>query len=414
MSLLRLYQGITRLAAPFMGQYLFWRLKKGKEDPQRLLERQGVAKTQRPSGKLIWLHAASVGESISLLPVIRALRQEGALVLLTTGTVSSATLMTSKLPEGVIHQFAPLDLPQWIDRFLDFWQPSVAVFTESEIWPNIILTCKNRGIPLILSNARLSDRSFKRWRLVPKTARAIFSTFKKVFAQTPEIATNLRELGAVDAEVAGNLKFAAEPLPYDPEVLATFQTERCVWAAVSTHTGEEQIVLKAHKILQKTYPDLLTILIPRHPERTPEIEALIRQEGLSFVNHSQQKGPSADILLVDTLGELGLFYRLSPMSLIGGSLVPVGGHNPIEAVKLGSCVIMGPYTHNCSDITAALGASIVKIEKGEDLAMTVQALLKNPEKRHQLAQEAAQIVADQQNGLNSLVSCILREYHACS
>lgn len=390
-----------------MGRYLSYREEKGKEDGNRLLERQGISSCQRPTGGLVWLHAASVGESVSLLPVIEALSKSKINVLLTTGTVTSATLMDQKLPDGVIHQYYPVDIPQWVDRFLDYWRPSVAVFTESELWPNMILSCKSRKIPLILANARLSQRSFSRWQKAPVAAHAILSAFDVCIAQSSDIANRLLSLGAKDVRVEGNLKFAGLPLTVNTE----FHTDRRVWAAVSTHDGEEEIVLKAHLTLQKSFPELLTILVPRHPDRADSIIQLIQSYGLTYAQRSKDELPTADIYLADTMGELGLFYHVSPISLVGGSLVPVGGHNPIEAIKLGSCVVMGPHVHNCSDITDVLGDSIVRLNSANELAETVKDLMQHPEKQKELTQKAQAIVEAQQNSLENLLSIIMRYHH---
>jgi 3-deoxy-D-manno-octulosonic-acid transferase len=332
---------------------------------------------------LLWFHAASVGETNVVLPLIEALRRErpGLGILLTTVTVTSARIAAARLPKGAIHQFVPLDSPAFVRRFLDHWRPDMALFTESEIWPNLIMDADRRRIPLMLLNARMSDRSFKRWVKLPGLSRPLFSRFAVVLAQSDILAKRLITLGARKVISAGNIKFDSPPPPVDPAELAKLKRaigERPVFLAASTHPGEDEIVAETHKALCATYPALLTIIVPRHPERGADIALALRARRLDAVRRSQGAVPSpvTGIYVGDTVGELGLFYAIAPFAFIGGSLVPHGGQNPIEAVKLGAGVITGPHWHNFPEVYQALaeqgGCRFVTSQ--EDLIHTARAL----------------------------------------
>ncbi len=383
-----LWSGTARLAAPGLRLLLRRRARRGKEIAARLPERRGIEHEPRPSGPLVWLHAASVGESVSVLPVVAALVAGEASVLLTTGTVTSASLLARRLPElglagRVRHRFAPLDVPRWAGRFLDHWQPDAAGFVESEIWPNLLGACGTRGIPVMLLNARLSPRSFARWRLVPGFARHVLGGFAAVAAQSEADAGRLRRLGARSVSAPGNLKFAAPELPADRGELARWQAAlagRPVWLAASTHPGEEALVAAAHRALVPTFPGLVTLLVPRHPERGPTIAAALA--GLTVTRRALGEGPPAGgIWLADTMGELGLWYRLAPIVLVGRSLLPPGGgQNPLEPARLGCAVAVGPYTGNFAEPMARLAAAEAVMTVADAAALTrfVAAMLDDP------------------------------------
>ena len=335
------------LAAPALGLMLRARARRGKEIAARLPERRGIEAAPRPAGKLLWLHAASVGETVSLLSVLDELARQApeVSVLLTTGTVTSAELLAARLPalglaEKVTHRFVPLDVPAWIARFLDHWRPDAAAFVESEIWPNLLAACARRRIPLMLINARLSARSFARWRRWPGIARGLLGGFASIRARGADDAARFSALGARAVRAVGDLKFAAAELPADSAALAELRAAigaRPVFLAASTHPGEEDILLAAHRRLLARHPDLLTILVPRHPARGSEIAALL---GATMApRRAAATLPDAGgLYIADTLGELGIFYRLATVAFIGGSLVPHGGQNPLEAARLGAAL----------------------------------------------------------------------------
>jgi len=406
--ILRLYAILSYLLVPLLKAYLRVRLKKGKEVQDRIQERFGISTYPRKKGKLIWLHGVSVGESLSLLSFIHYLARlyPDLNILLTTGTTTAAKLVESKLPSNAIHQFFPLDVPLYWKRFLDHWQPDVALVTESEIWPNMIQGCKHQGIPLFLINARLTEKSFKRWLYFSKTAYKIFSGFRFIFAQSESIAQRLRHFTG-HVQVMPNLKFAAQPLTCNEEVLKALSQkikDRPIIAFGSTHPGEEDIIFPVFKKLKDTFPDLLMLLAPRHVVRSESITQRLSQLNHTTARRSKEELPTTetDVFLFDTMGELGLFYRLSPISFVGGSLVPgIGGHNPIEPAQLGCAVLWGPYMVNASDICAILDKYAFSVSENT-LYHTLHDLLKNPSKALKAGKDIQSLALDQKGNLKDL------------
>lgn len=345
-----------RAGTPALRLLLATRVKRGKEDPARLNERMGVAGHARPDGPLVWFHAASVGEAQSTLILITALldAHPDLNILVTTGTVTSAELMKNRLPPRAIHQFYPLDHPIWVERFVDHWQPDLVLWMESELWPNMLGTIRARNIPAVLVNARLSPRSMRRWKRMRSVITPMLSTFTTILTQTDEHAANYRALGATHVITTDNLKFASLPLPYNATDLHALKDAigaRPVWLYASTHDGEEGLACTLHRKLFIDFPELLTIIVPRHPERRAVIATTVQAEHLRVCMRGPNKAlPSMDddIYVADTLGELGLFYRLAPISCIGRSFSRDGGggHNPVEAAQLGSAVLYGPMVQN--------------------------------------------------------------------
>jgi 3-deoxy-D-manno-octulosonic-acid transferase len=395
------------LAAPGLRMMLRLRLARGKELPGRLAERRGIDYSPRPPGPLLWLHAASVGETTSVLPVLPPLLANAPdlTVLFTTGTVTAAALLAKRLEHvqlgRVLHRFVPLDVPGWAGRFLDHWQPDAAAFLESELWPNLLAACRTRHIRLMLINARLSPRSFFRWRRAPGFARNLLGAFERVQARSEADADRLRALGAVCVEAPGDLKFSALPLPVDTAELERLQAVlagRAVWLAASTHPGEEAIVLAAHRQIAARHPDLLTILAPRHPERGAAIAAqasplLVTRRALADMPPSSQ-----GMWLVDTLGEMGLWYRLAPIAFVGRSLVPPGGgQNPLEPARLGCAIAVGPYTGNFPEHVALLrqADALAEVTDAAALAGFVTAMLADPVARRAAGCRAAAVVQGQ-------------------
>jgi 3-deoxy-D-manno-octulosonic-acid transferase len=359
---LRTYQRLTRLARPAVPLLLALRERRGKEDPARRSERFGQASVRRPDGPLIWMHAASVGETNAILPLLASLKEArpDRTILLTTGTVTSARLAGARLGATAIHQYVPLDSPRYVQAFLDHWRPELAIFCESEIWPNMILETSARGVPLALVNGRVSKTSFRRWRANATMARPIFTRFKLVLAQNDVFATRFRDLGAPQVITCGNLKIDSPPLPVDQaklRALATALSGRPVLLAASTHEGEEAMVFEAHARIAAALPGLATIIAPRHPDRAPQILRLAEQAKLSARLRSAGDLPDdqTDVYIADTIGELGALYTIAPLALIGGSLIERGGQNPIEAIRFDAAVLTGPHVANFADAYAALG-----------------------------------------------------------
>ena len=400
------YAGISRLLYPAAGPLLFSRRRRGKEDPVRVSERKGVAGLPRPEGVLVWLHGASVGEVISLVPIAEHFTGSGIPVLVTSGTVTSAEMARRRLPQGAIHQFVPLDLPAYVKRFLAHWQPDIGVFAESELWPNLIHAAQEAGTHLVIVNARMSERSFARWQKLPAFAASLLSRFELVLAQSEADAERLRQLGAPRVQAIGNIKYDVTPPPADADKLAALTDAlqgRAVFVAASTHPGEEEQLAEAFALAKPRVPGLLMIVVPRHPDRGAALADLFGEAGLSVQRRSRGTLPAGatDVYVADTIGELGLFYRQANVTFLGGSLVPHGGQNPIEPAKLGNAILHGPHVHNFTDVFAGLqecgGARIVT--NAVDLADAMAGLLLDSVATSRMA-EAARARVDAMGGAN--------------
>lgn len=394
---LKIYRAASRAAEPIANYALDRRLKAGKESADRIGERRGVATRERPPGKLIWIHGVSVGESISVLPLVEKLKAHlpDATLLVTTGTTTSAALMAERLPDDALHQFIPLDHPDFVKAFLDHWRPDAAIFVESEFWPNLILQTRRAAPFMALINGRMSPKSFADWQSQPNAIRYILSSFDLMLGQDLQNAERLQTLAKRSVVTFGNLKNAAPPLPAAEDDLAALKNvigERICWLAASTHPGEEEIIIAAHKQLRRDFPTLLTIIAPRHPKRGAEIAALAQQAGASPALRSRKEPITDDtqIYIADTLGELGLFYRISDIAFVGGSITPKGGHNPLEPARLSASILHGPETFNFvetyADMRKAGGAALVRNDR--ELATAVRRLLSDAKTRHAMAAAA--------------------------
>jgi 3-deoxy-D-manno-octulosonic-acid transferase len=413
--LLAIYKTAMRVSAPLLDAVLKRRAARGKEDVARAGERRGRPGLARPAGALIWLHAASVGESMSLLALIAALRRDypAAAVLVTTGTVTSARVMAERLPPGAFHQYMPVDHPAWVAQFLDHWRPDFVLWSESELWPNMLLALRERRIPAVLLNARMSERSFGRWRWAKGSARDILSAFSLCLAQNDAEAARLRELGAPEVRVFANLKYGAPPLPFDPgklEELRRLTAKRRLLLFASTHPGEEDLAAETHLALRREFPTLLTIVVPRHPPRGPEAVAPAAKRGLRAVQRSAGAlpGGTEDIYVADTLGELGLFYRLCPVVVVGGSFSGTGGHNPIEPGQLDCRIFFGPTMHNFVTIARDFlerGAA-VQAASGEDLQKKLAAALADGDAFASCAAAARQLTSERAPVVENLAALL--------
>ena len=411
LSLYRLLSG--PLGAPLILAFMRRRLAAGKEDAMRFGERQGEASLARPGGsRLIWVHAASVGESLSMLPLIEYLlaADTGLALLLTTGTVSSARLMAERLPARAIHQYAPLDRPRYVRRFLDHWRPDLVLWAESEFWPNLILETTGRDAPMILVNGRISPKSFTGWQRARSIIATLLGRFDLCLGQSMEDAKRLRQLGAANVDCLGNLKFAVPALPADNEDLARLEAEidgRPTWLAASTHAGEERIAGETHLALEDTHPGLLSVIVPRHAQRGAEVAAMLRAMGLNVAMRSagQPIEAGTQIYLADTMGELGLFFRLAPVTFMGKSLVPLGGQNPLEALHLDCAVLHGPHMMNFTEIGKDMTAAgcAMEIADGAALANAVAMLLDDPARTAAMA-EKGRLYASSSAGVTERVA----------
>lgn len=404
--ILSAYRALGAALQPAGPLLLKRRMRRGKEDPERMAERLGHASLDRPEGPLVWLHAASVGESQSILRVIDRLtaREAPVSVLVTTGTVTSAGMLEDRLPPGALHQYSPIDLPAATRRFIGHWQPDLAIWTESELWPNLIGDMAATGRPLALINGRMSARSFGRWRRFRGAASALLGRFALVLAQNEEAAERFRQLGAGDVRCEGNLKYAADPLPVDQELaekLKASVSNRPVWLASSVHPGEDTAIGEAHQTIAGQHPGLLSIVAPRHPARAPAMAATFGQFGLSVTRRSLGEEPgSSDVYLADTMGELGTLYSLEAPVLVGGSLIPHGGQNMLEPARFGRCVLSGPHTTNFTDVIHDMKSAdaLIEIENAEELAAAVSRLIGHRDEAATLG-ERARSVAIRQNAV---------------
>src|ERR1700737_1814690 len=373
---LRFYRKLSTAVVPLAPALIKRRLKQGKEDPARIGERRGISRDIRPHGPLGWIHGASGGEVLAAGGLIEKLRALNLRILLTSGTVTSAAIVAKRFPADIIHQYVPYDSPRYVARFLDHWRPSLALFIESDLWPNLILSSAARKLPMVLINGRMSQRSFPRWRRMSGTISALLGKFEVCLAQSQVDAERFAALGSPNVLTTGNLKLDVPAPPADAarlERLMAVTRGRPVIVAASTHPGEEEILLEAHRTLAGFFPSLLTVIVPRHPNRGEAIAQTIAASGLHVALRSREELPIAttDIYVADTMGELGLFYRLAPIVFMGGSLVPHGGQNPIEAVKLGASIVHGPHVFNFTDVYEALDSA-----GGARRADTLEALVK--------------------------------------
>lgn len=407
------YRLATRALEPLAPRLLDARARRGKEDPVRVDERMGFTRAERPAGDLVWLHGVSVGESLSLLPVVERFvkARPDLTVLVTSGTVTSARILAERLPAGVIHQYAPVDAPGVVARFLDHWRPALAVFVESELWPNLLLEAHRRGVRLALVSARLTEKTVEGWARFPASARALTGAFDLVLPQDAASARRLETMGAhIDGLV--NLKLSGEALPHDPAAFSRLSAaigDRPVIVAASTHEGEEIAIVRALDGLDQ---QVCLILTPRHPERGPHVAQALAREGYAFAVRSrvQTIGPDTDIYLADTLNEMGLFLRLADVVVMGGSfapalgLPPVGGHNPLEPARLGRPAITGPDASNWAPVTAALSSAggLTLVQAPSDLAAAITPLLADPAAAKAMGERARRAAAEAGGGLERL------------
>ncbi len=402
-----IYRSLTVLGAPFVNGYLRLRQLQGREDAERLSERFGHPSKPRPDGRVIWCHAASVGEAASLLLLIEKLREVYLNVsfVFTTGTVTAARMVEKRLPDYALHQYVPIDLVPCIKRFLDHWQPMMAIWTESELWPNTLMSVRKRSIPAILLNARISEKSFRNWYRVKGFARELLSTFSLCLAQTENDKSRFVALGAKPVKCIGNLKYASSPLPFDEAELESLRDQtawRQVWLMASTHPGEEEMALVAHHALASVQPGALTIIAPRHAVRGDEVAALIETMGLKYARRSKGEKITNEtqVYLADTMGEMGLLYALSPVSVIGGSFAGTGGHNPIEPAQAGSAVVFGPSMYNFAEIERefVIEEAAVRLESSGEIAPAVDRLWSNKDARV-LQAEKARLLAERKRSI---------------
>lgn len=407
------YRALAAALTPLF-HVLFWlRSRSGKEIPERKSERFGKADVVRPEGRLVWIHAASVGETVSVLPLVDALISDGNKVLLTTVTVTAAELAQKRLPAGADHQFMPFDAPAPIASFLDKWRPDLAMVVESEIWPCLFDEMRRRPIPFLLVNGRLSDKSHRNWSILRGVARYLFQCLDFVLAQSEADAERFRHLGCRKVEMPGNLKFDAEEPALDESAFRTLKGQagqRPIWLAALTHPGEDDYALDAFDELRRANSDLLLILVPRHPKRADQICEMLQVRGLTYSRRSSGEEilPETQVYLGDTLGEMGLFYRLAPVTFLGGSYIEAGGHNPVEAALCGSALVTGPRVSNARAVYKDFWKheAALRVSSPDNLSASVEALFKDPEAAKRQATRARELVEAGRGALDKTLAAL--------
>ena len=412
-----LYTLATIILSPVILVLILVRIVRQKEDISRINERLGWPVKARPKGRLVWLHGASVGECLSMMPLIdEILRRDSEVhIMVTSGTKTSAALMAKRLPARAFHQYIPIDFPWATRHFVRYWNADLVLWFESDFWPNMLKSIAKNKKPLVLLNGRISDRSFDRWRKAKFFIASLLRLFTLCFGQTNEDANRLEKLGAKQVVCVGNLKFSAVNPPYDAvelnELLAQIGTRpRCL--AASTHAGEEAMILGFHADIKRALPSFLSIIVPRHPERGDEIEALLVAAGLQVARRSRGDKITlkTDVYLADTIGEMGLLYRLAPIAFVGGSLVPFGGQNMLEPMRLERLVMVGPYTFNFREIVkqASSEGALIRVQMPSEILGNAVRYLTHPEEMEPVMKRA-QAFATSQMAVLDRVYEILRE-----
>jgi 3-deoxy-D-manno-octulosonic-acid transferase len=397
---------------------LWVRLRKGKETPQRVREKWAEPSVQRPAGPLVWIHGASIGESRAAQGLIHKLlaADPSLSILVTTVTRDSATLMRAFLPERALHQMLPLDAPRVVKRFLDYWKPDRAFFIESDFWPFLLREIRRKAIPTFLLNGRVSEQSLRRWQWIPLLSRNLLSTFRVCLTPSSIQAQRLQQLGAETVRVTGNLKLTLPPLPVDESLVKSLKKAclgKQLWLASNTHLGEESLLLKAHATLLESFPRLLLFLCPRHFSRREEMESLLQTQGFSYQCMSLWlKNPrsfeNVQVVLGDTLGNVGEMYALHELVVMGGSLLPeIGGHNLVEPAQQGCCILHGPFMeHNLEIADTFQNAQAAVQVPPEKLLTALSGFLTTPETRLPYQQRALQLLASSERILDDILEIV--------
>lgn len=414
--MLRVYKLASYAAPVMLRRWIHRRIYDGREHPARVQERYGIPTIPRPAGPLIWIHAASVGEALSIMPLVEHLcaQNDKLNFLITSCTVTSSKVIRPKLNARVMHQFVPYDVPRWVRRFLKHWQPDLAIWVESELWPNLMLQTRARGVPMLLVNARMSEKSFIRWQRYREAILKLLRCFSMMYAGSQDDLRKYKDLGTDPISYIGNIKYDVPALPADThrlEILRSQIAGRAVWLASSTHAGEEAMTAQVHTQLRNQIPNLLTIIVPRHPARAESILKEIAAQNLATATRSkgQDITPQTDIYLADTLGELGIFYRLVDVVFMGGSLVPHGGHNPIEPAKLGCAILCGPHMFNFQNIVDEMQHenALVMVNDAAALAEKISLLLRNTEARAEMIASARTTTESRTGVMQKIAASVL-------
>ncbi len=406
---------------PLILTFYMVRKFRGKEDLYRFSERKGLATIDRPNGKLVWLHCASVGEAQSALPIIKKLIKEiDANFLITTGTISSYQIIKKRVPKKVYHQYIPIDLNRYNKRFLKYWNPDLVLWFESELWPNILLLLQERNIKHLIINARMSEKSFQKWKYFPSTAKKILSGFDLCITQSKEDSIKFKFFGTENVIDLVNIKYFVPKLDVESDQLKFFTNSfkgRKVWLAASTHEGEELLVADIHISLSKKIPNLLTIIAPRHPNRRKSIEKMLLEKKLDFSIRSRGEIPDfkTDIYLADSIGEMGLWYSICKIVFLGKSIIGKGGQNPIEPSLFGCAVICGSHVENFSEVVRELlnVEAIIQIDSMEDIQNELFMLLNNVNHASDIGIKAKNFVINKSKFIDKFFEKIMPEIEKC-
>lgn len=419
-----LYLLCSWLLLPLWPLIIAVRLSKHKEDPARWPERWGIYLLSNPPSVEglgpVWLHAASVGEWRSLQPLLQAFwhADEKQHFIITTQTSSAAQMLASTNDPRLLHLYAPWDHPLTVAAFLRHIQPRAAIFVESEIWPHLLSAIQNRKIPAFLLNAQLSEKAAKRWQPLRGWLQKLLGCFQTILTPSDAETARLKQLGIRQAQSGISLKYAASPLTCDIADLFAWRQQlkdRPIWLAASTHAGEEEIILATHQKLKNQFPDLITVIAPRHPERCKEIVGQFNDSNVLLASDvanpplgGGSKFAQDHIYIIDRLGELGLWFRLCPITFMGGSLVPIGGHNLIEPAQLGCAILHGPHMQSCQDVVDLLHTAHAAqpIRDADELAQTVSQLLQTPEMAKAMGDRALNTVATKQQAAHAMIADI--------
>jgi 3-deoxy-D-manno-octulosonic-acid transferase len=377
------YRILTNLIFFLSPIIIFIRLLKKKEDPKRFHEKYGFSTQKKLTGNLIWFHGASVGEILSVIPLIEKLEKNKKIkqILVTSNTLSSSRILSNLKLKKTIHQFFPIDTNYHTKKFLKYWKPSISIFIDSEIWPNMIMNIKKKQIPLLLLNARITDKSFKKWNMFISNAKIFFEKFDLCLSSSLKSKKHLKSLGAKKIKYIGNLKFAQTENKTNDlnKDLIKFFLSKKIWCASSTHYNEEQICAEVHIKLKRKYKNLLTIIIPRHINRNASIVNEMNELDLKITTHNSEDilDKNTDIYLVNSFGQTKSFFKICKTVFLGGSMIKHGGQNPLEAVRYGCEVLHGPNVWNFDEIYELLKKYKVsnKITNKNQLAYKVEKML---------------------------------------
>ena len=407
---IKLYRFLSHAVIPFSWIIIIYRALRNKEDLQRVKERLGKSRI-RDESEYIWIHAASVGELLSILPLSKKLLENNYKILISTTTLTSANLFKSTFPKNILHQYIPYDTPIYANRFLSNWNINQAIFVESEIWPNMILECKQKNIPLLLVNARLTEKSFNRWKLFRKSIKYLLNIFEFTIPQNKETLKRLEELGAKNNLYFGNIKHDAKKLPINNERLNKIEESilgKNLLLATSTHQGEEEVVFSLFSKLKDKIDNLLLIIAPRHPERRMFIFNLSKKYNfkahqIKFLSKEEFPDKETKLFIYDKIGELGELYDIAPYVILGGAFKNLGGHNPIEPARFGTAIFSGSNFFNFNDDFNNLINSGAAMIYNED---TISELILNNKKIEDMGLKATEYTSNLGGATDNIVEVI--------